>query len=168
MNRSTNKTNQLFIPLKNNSSNRGMERLNTNKTIESKKIVINCNNKKELKKLKINDILNNAKINPKYNYNILSSKGNKENINIKKIFIEHFATEANQTISNNNISSFRKKTLYPNNQFNKKGKKKIIKTENSINTSLSELLKKIRQTKTKLDKNNKINQKPIVKINSLL
>ena len=170
-NHSINKTNQLYLSFKKDMTNGNLERLNTTKNIESKKIGINIiNNKKRLKKIELNDIINNRKAASKYN--IGSSRREKESMNLKKMFIDHFSTEGNEATSSNNISSSRKINLNQNNKiqyFKQKAKKKVLNTENNNNISLTELLKKIRVTKCKLEKNtnNKLNKKKIIKGNVL-
>ena len=88
-NHSINKTNQLYLSFKKDMTNGNLERLNTTKNIESKKIGINIiNDKKRLKKIELNDIINNRKAASKYN--IGSSRREKESMNLKKMFIDHF------------------------------------------------------------------------------
>ena len=167
-----NKNKQLFMNLKKETPKQNMDRLNMTKPDESSKKRINefPNNRQKLKKINLNNLLNDRKIITKLNKK--SPKGKKDFANLKKIFLEHFSTEGNKTINNNNLSSNRQINLTQNNNnninfVNIKLKKKTFNNDNIINTSLGELLKKFRKTKNKVVKKNVLNNKQVIKENIL-
>ena len=116
------------------------------------------NPKAKLKRINLNKLLINRKINKKFNE--MTSKGK---IDIKKIFIEHFSTEGNKIINNNCLSSKGKVNLSQNNNntnyIQVKPKKKTSKNDGIANTSLSELLRKVKKTKNTFVKKNNLNEK---------
>ena len=160
-----------------NISKEKFDRLNMTKPEEyiTKRINNFSNNKQKLKKISLNKLIKNEKMKSKLN--IMSSKGKKNAMNLKKIFIENLLTEGNRklTITDTNLSSNRQINLTQNNNYirnikiNKK--KKIINDDkNIINTSLGNLLKKIRKVKYKDRKKDELqlNKKQINKSKVLI
>ena len=172
LNKTKNKNNQnkqILINLKKDFIRDNKERLNTTKLNENIKEKINefPNNRKKLKKINLNELINGKM---KNKLNIITPEDKKNLNNLKNILIEHFSTEGNKTVNNNNLSSHRKINLSQNsnkNCINNKIKKISINSEKIVNSSLGDILKKFRQTKTKIEKKNDLNKKQIVNPNIL-
>ena len=163
-NKNQNQKKKILINLKKESTKDFKEKLNTTKPDNSckKRIIEFPNNKKKLKKINLNKLINGAKKN-KMNISPINNK--KNFFNLKKIFTEHFSTEENRIIyNNNNLSSYRTNNLSQNknlkniNYIKVKPKKISLNKEKIVNKNLRDVLNKFRQVKTKIGKKSDSNR----------
>jgi hypothetical protein len=152
---------KIIININGESSRGNKEVLNTTRPEDFRKKRINefqINNKKKLKKININELINGTK------------KIQLTNSNHRKIIEERFLTKENKIDKNNNLSSLRQSNLSLNKDINYVNiiPKKIQITNGKIlKINLGDELKKFKQVKNKNGKKIEINQNHLIKTNIL-
>ena len=151
---------KIIININGESSRGNKEVLNTTRPEDFRKKRINefKINKKKLKKININELINGTK------------KIQLTNSNHRKIIEERFLTKENKIDKNNNLSSLRQSNLSLNKDINYVNiiPKKIQKTnDKKLKINLGDELKKFKQVKNKNGKKIEINQNHLIKTNIL-
>ena len=151
---------KIIININGESSRGNKEVLNTTRPEDFRKKRINefQINKKKLKKININELINGTK------------KIQLTNSNHRKIIEERFLTKENKIDKNNNLSSLRQSNLSLNKDINYVNiiPKKIQKTnDKKLKINLGDELKKFKQVKNKNGKKIEINQNHLIKTNIL-
>ena len=151
---------KIIININGESSRGNKEVLNTTRPEDFRKKRINefKINKKKLKKININELINGTK------------KIQLTNSNHRKIIEERFLTKENKIDINNNLSSLRQSNLSLNKDINYVNiiPKKIQKTnDKKLKINLGDELKKFKQVKNKNGKKIEINQNHLIKTNIL-
>ncbi len=151
---------KIIININGESSRGNKEVLNTTRPEDFLKKRINefQINKKKLKKININELINGTK------------KIQLTNSNHRKIIEERFLTKENKIDKNNNLSSLRQSNLSLNKDINYVNiipKKIQITNDKILKINLGDELKKFKQVKNKNGKKIEINQNHLIKTNIL-
>ena len=151
---------KIIININGESSRGNKEVLNTTRPEDFRKKRINefKINKKKLKKININELINGTK------------KIQLTNSNHRKIIEERFLTKENKIDKNNNLSSLRQSNLSLNKDINYVNiipKKIQITNDKKLKINLGDELKKFKQVKNKNGKKIEINQNHLIKTNIL-
>ena len=151
---------KIIININGESSRGNKEVLNTTRPEDFRKKRINefQINKKKLKKININELINGTK------------KIQLTNSNHRKIIEERFLTKENKIDKNNNLSSLRQSNLSLNKDINYVNiipKKIQITNDKKLKINLGDELKKFKQVKNKNGKKIEINQNHLIKTNIL-
>ena len=151
---------KIIININGESSRGNKEVLNTTRPEDFRKKRINefQINKKKLKKININELINGTK------------KIQLTNSNHRKIIEERFLTKMNKIDKNNNLSSLRQSNLSLNKDINYVNiipKKIQITNDKILKINLGDELKKFKQVKNKNGKKIEINQNHLIKTNIL-